>query len=299
MATVADGFVAREQIRRDGACPRAIRCQTPWMGRFILSMTRASVGGVSGCIIALGAVFLGCGGGAGDGADPATSNPPGASSEDGDGSDGAGVNGSSDGAGVNRASTAACRGTFSACGGLLAGAWEVEETCGTNVPDHREAEAWSRERLGLDAAACPSTVTKLDSVWNGQLSFKNGDAVDTRTRRDSLELDLTRECLSASYGIADGDVDATCAGLSDDSLECAAQSGGCHCSGQREELSNATGVYGVLGLSVAVGRSPSPAVRYEYCVDGDHLFWKDVNQIVLRRISDPEPPTNDPIDLPR
>src|SRR5690349_7337152 len=181
------------------------------MGRLLLSMARGSVGGVSGCIIALAGVVLGCGG---DGADPVTSNPPGASADD----DSAGAD-DDDAVSVDDdrfalpGSALACEQSFSACGGLLASDWVVEDTCGTDVADHRDAETWSRERLGLDATACPSTVTRLDSTWSGQLSFRDGEALDDRKRTDALELDLTRECLAASYGVADADVGPTCAAL--------------------------------------------------------------------------------------
>ena len=262
-------------------------------------MARGSVSGVSGCIIVLGAVFLGCGG---DGADPATANPAGASA-DGDGS--AGAADDDDAASVNDdrfaipGATLACNERFSACGGLLASDWVVEDTCGTEVPDHDDAETWSRERLGLDAAACPGTVTRLDSTWSGQLSFREGNALDERRRTDALELDLTRECLSASFGVADTDVESTCAALSDSALECAPQGDACHCSARREEPANASGVYGVLGLSVAVGRSPT--TRYEYCVVGDVLHWMESSQrIVLRRVPGTIPPgSEDPVETPR
>jgi hypothetical protein len=260
------------------------------MGRLLLSMA----GGVSGCIIVLGGMFLGCG----DAADPAPSNPPTASPEDERERGAAGQNSELDERFARAGSTPACDQSFSACGGLLASEWVVEDTCGAQLDDHEDAEAWSREHLGLDAAACPSTVTTLDSTWSGTLSFRDGDAVDGRLRTDALELELTRECLSASYGEAA--LESTCAALSDGSLECVAQGDACHCSGHREVRSAATGVYGVLGTSVAVAQSP--VTRYEYCVAADDvLHWMESNQrIVLRRVPGTAAPSGvDPVPDPR
>ena len=142
-------------------------------------------------------------------------------------------------------------------------------------------------------------MTRLDSTWSGQLSFRDGEALDDRKRTDALELDLTRECLAASYGVADADVGPTCAALSDGSFECAAQGDACHCSARREEQPDASGVYGVLGLSVAVGDSPT--TRYEYCVVGDVMQWMESTQrIVLRRVPGTLPTSDeDPVGTPR
>jgi hypothetical protein len=54
---------------------------------------------------------------------------------------------------------------------------------------------------------------------------------------------------------------------------------------------------------VAIQEEPNPTVRYEYCVDGDRLLWREKEgaqrMVVLRRTVDAPPGTVDPVEVPR
>ena len=75
----------------------------------------------------------------------------------------------------------------------------------------------------------------------------------------------------------------------------------CVCSNRSSSSGTASGVYGVLGLSVAIGSNPT--MRYEYCVQGDTLLWRekegDQRHVVMRRIVSAPLGTTDPVEIPR
>jgi hypothetical protein len=309
MGARSDGFVAPEQIRtklltKRPSCRGSERCHTPGMAHPV-PVARGSLVGVSRCVIALGALLSGCGGGAGDGSGAATSDPTESpsSADDGSADDGSTDDGSADdGSDVAvSGSGSACLESYATCGGVLAGDWVVEDTCTPDVLDPLGAETWSRERLGL-AAECPSTVSGLASIWSGTLSFRDGMAVDERMRADTVDVELTRSCLRATFGtsVGDGDLGATCSALSDASMECTALGEACQCTGHRDIPASDTGVYGVLGTSVAVA-TEGGVTRFEYCVRGDVLHWMESGQrIVLRRVpGSGDTGSTDPVRLPR
>jgi hypothetical protein len=93
-----------------------------------------------------------------------------------------------------------------------------------------------------------------------------------------------------------------CDALQDDATTCGLVDGVCWCMNRTVSTGLASGEYGVLGLVVAIGESPTTA-RYEYCVEGDMLLWREKDgaqrQVVLRRTVDPPPGTMDPVEVPR
>jgi hypothetical protein len=85
---------------------------------------------------------------------------------------------------------------------------------------------------------------------------------------------------------------AVCATLSSSTLRCSATPDACRCSARREEQLNTAGVYGVLGVMVAIGPDRPPSF-HAYCVNGDQLLWEETpsrQHVLLRRLG---PPTYD------
>jgi hypothetical protein len=199
-----------------------------------------------------------------------------------------------------------CSTSFRACGGLLAGTWEVEDNCNPEIRTRDVLLQWGKARMDLDETACWNAVQRLRWNWKGQLRFEQGVAIDEREREQQVDMQLTSTCLSASFGTppADSVSPETCDSLQNESTTCALSGGVCLCSNRSVATGSASGVYGVLGLSVAIREDEnSPTLRYEYCVDGDQLLWRekdgDQRQVVMKRIVDAAVGETDPIEIPR
>jgi hypothetical protein len=196
-----------------------------------------------------------------------------------------------------------CHSSFQACGGLLAGTWLVEDNCNPEIRELDVLQSWGKARMDLDETACWDAVQRLRWNWSGELRFENGVAIDNRERKQQVDMQLTSRCLNATFGVPEAESVSpeVCAALEDPDTTCGLASGVCLCSNRTVSSGTASGTYGVLGVSVAIGESPS--TRYEYCVEGDMLLWREKDgaqrQVVLRRTVDPLPGTTDPVEVPR
>jgi hypothetical protein len=200
-----------------------------------------------------------------------------------------------------------CRSSFQACGGLLAGSWEVEDNCNPDIFTREVLLEWGKARMDLDGPACFDAVKRLRWSWSGELSFVDGEAIDNRRREQLVEMQLTASCLSESFGLprTDSVSPQVCEALEDTATTCALSAGVCICTNKTFSAGTASGTYGVLGLSVAIQEEPKPTIRYEYCVDQetDQLLWRekegDQRHVVLRRTVTAAPGTVDPVEVPR
>jgi len=196
-----------------------------------------------------------------------------------------------------------CHSSFQACGGLLAGTWVVEDNCNPAISSLDVLQSWGQARMDLDEAACWDAVQLLRWNWSGELRFEKGVAIDNRERKQQVDMQLTARCLSATYGYdeMDGVSPSMCRAMQNDYTTCGLANGVCLCSNRTVSRGSASGTYGVLGLSVAIGEDPT--TRYEYCVDGDMLLWREKDgaqrHVVLRRTVAPPPGTTDPVEVPR
>jgi hypothetical protein len=196
-----------------------------------------------------------------------------------------------------------CHSSFEACGGLLAGTWLVEDNCNPEIRELDVLQSWGKARMDLDETACWDAVQRLRWNWSGELRFENGVAIDNRERKQQVDMQLTSRCLNATFGVPEADSVSpqVCEALQDPATTCGLANGVCLCTNRTVSMGTASGTYGVLGVSVAIGESPS--TRYEYCVEGDMLLWREKDgaqrQVVLRRTVDPPPGTTDPVDVPR
>jgi hypothetical protein len=191
----------------------------------------------------------------------------------------------------------ACEAAFEACGGRLAGTWTVEDTCNSETTSRKALQIWGQTFMGLDATACWDAVQGVSSKWTGQLVFDQGLASDERQRADTIEMDLSASCVSATFGVTvrPDQMPAVCGSLTDNSTSCSSTGGVCRCSSRRVNPQNATGVYGVLGTSVAIGPMGSPPAFYDYCVKDDQLIWRDpasARHLVLRRTAEAVSPVD-------
>jgi hypothetical protein len=196
-----------------------------------------------------------------------------------------------------------CRTSFQACGGLLAGTWVVEDNCNPRITSRDVLLGWGKAQMQLDDAACWDAVQQLRWKWSGELRFEGGMAIDNRQRKQQVDMQLTSRCLSATFGLdrTDSVSPEVCAALEDDATTCGLADGVCLCSNRTVSTGTASGTYGVLGLSVAIGEDPT--LRFEYCVDGDMLLWREKEgaqrQVVLRRTAAAPPGETDPVEVPR
>lgn len=201
-----------------------------------------------------------------------------------------------------------CHSSFKACGGLLAGTWVVEDNCNPEVRTRDVLQTWGQSRLDLDQTACWNAVQRLTWSWSGELRFEEGVAIDNRQRAQSVYMGLTASCLNATLGMEMGDSVSpeVCDSMQNETTTCALAGGVCMCTNRTVTNGSASGVYGVLGLSVAIG-DPGPTTRYEYCVDktedGERLLWREkegaLRQVVLRRTVEAPPGVTDPVEIPR
>jgi hypothetical protein len=197
-----------------------------------------------------------------------------------------------------------CRSSFQACGGLLAGTWLVEDNCNPEIRERDVLQSWGKARMDLDEGACWDAVQRLRWNWSGELRFEGGVAIDNRERKQQVDMQLTSRCLNVSFGVPESESVSpqVCDAMQEPgTTTCGLANGVCLCSNRTVSTGTASGTYGVLGVSVAIGESPS--AFYEYCVDGDMLLWREKEgaqrQVVLRRTASPPPGTTDPVEVPR
>jgi hypothetical protein len=200
-----------------------------------------------------------------------------------------------------------CRSSFQACGGLLAGTWLVEDNCNPEIRNRDQLSSWGQARMSLDETACWGAVQRLRWNWTGELKFEKGEAIDSRTRDQRVDMELDSTCLNATFGFEDTDsvspqvCDAMEIDATTSTTTCALAGGVCMCSNRTISNGEASGVYGVLGKSVVIGANP--IAEYEYCVDGEYLLWREKDgaqrQVVMRRTETPPPGTVDPVEIPR
>jgi hypothetical protein len=199
-----------------------------------------------------------------------------------------------------------CGSTFQSCGGVLAGTWVVEDTCNPETYDREVLQTWGKARMNLHEGACWNAVQRLTSTWSGQLVFEQGLVIDDRQRAQTVDIELSGACLSATLGLdAETSVlPSVCESIENESTLCGSFGGVCMCSNRTTELGHVDGVYGVIPGQVAVGSGEvgnRTVVIYDYCVDGDALLWREpgwTRHLVLRR-SDGTSADPDPVGIPR
>jgi hypothetical protein len=196
-----------------------------------------------------------------------------------------------------------CRTSFAACGGLLAGTWTVEGNCNPEIRARDVLARWGANSMGLSPGVCYTAVQRLVWNWSGEFRFENGIAIDDRSREQVVDVKLDSACLNASFGMQEGasvSPDA-CDRMQDAFTTCALADGVCNCTNRTMANGLASGYYEVLGVSVNIAQAPE--TRYEYCVNGDQLLWRekegDQRQVVLRRTVDAPAGAVDPVDIPR
>lgn len=198
-----------------------------------------------------------------------------------------------------------CRSSFDACGGTLAGTWEVEDSCNPQIRDPEVLQTWGQTRMDLDPAACWNAVHRLTSRWSGHMVFDGGMVADHRERAQKVEMGLTSTCLGPTLGLSELDrvTAPICESLQDMSTACALATGVCMCSNETTALGRVTGRYAAIGTTVVVKDGERPLKEYEYCVDGDQLLWREepgsLRHLVLRRTVTPPAGTTDPVEVPR
>jgi hypothetical protein len=202
-----------------------------------------------------------------------------------------------------------CRSSFQACGGLLAGTWEVEDNCNPEIRTREVLARWGLNTMRLNPVACYTAVQRLLWTWSGQFSFQsisseNGIAIDDRMREQRVDIELDSDCLNASFDDlheGQGVSQEACDSMQNASTTCALASGVCLCTNRTASNGFASGQYRVLGVSAEIAQTP--LTRYEYCVDGDRLLWQEKEgaqrQVVLKRVVAPPPGTTDPVEIPR
>jgi len=189
---------------------------------------------------------------------------------------------------VDGAVSAACSSGFQACGGVLAGRWIVEDTCNSETRNPKALQIWGQTFRNLDTTACFDAVQSVTTRWMGMLMFEQGLAIDQRMRSDTIEMNLTRSCLNATFdsNIREERMSAICTALTNDMTNCSSVGGVCQCSNRRERELDTSGTYGVLGKSVAIGTENGGLDFYDYCVQGDRLYWREpayARHVVLLR----------------
>lgn len=196
-----------------------------------------------------------------------------------------------------------CKTSFRACGGVLAGTWEVEDNCNPEIRTREVLARWGLNTMSLNPVACYTAVQRLLWTWTGRFSFENGIAIDDRAREQRVDIELDSDCLNASFGKREGASVSpeTCDSMQNAFTTCALAGGVCMCTNRTVSNSFASGYYRVLGVSVEIAQTPS--TRYEYCVDGDRLLWREKEgaqrQVVLKRVVSPPAGTTDPVEIPR
>lgn len=198
----------------------------------------------------------------------------------------------------------ACQQGFEACGGLLLGDWVVEETCNSETLNRKALQIWGQTFMPLDTGACWDSVQSVRSRWEGMITFENGVAIDTRVRHDMIEINLSRSCLNATFGvnIQAEKMPAVCATLTKGPTSCTSVGGMCACSSRRQSEVSHSGIYYVDRTQVGIRPGLGMPIEYfDYCVQGDTLLWREPNSarfVVLRRQGTVPEGGRDP-DVPR
>lgn len=198
---------------------------------------------------------------------------------------------------VDPGASAICQ-QFEPCGGLLAGTWEMQETCIKQTLNRKAMQIWGQTVMNLDTTACYDAVSSVSSDWKGTIEFAGGVANDHRMRFDTVDMQLTRGCLNATFDVTikAEKMASVCATLSTGMMSCTSVGGVCNCSKRRETELNKAGTYGVLEKAVVIGGDTDPSTDepkqfFDYCVDKDQLLWRarDTGRlVVLRRVLDSE-----------
>jgi hypothetical protein len=197
-----------------------------------------------------------------------------------------------------------CKDDFEPCGGLLAGTWEMVETCSNQVLSRKALQIWGQTVMNLDTGACWNAVSSVTSEWKGEITFAQGIASDQRMRVDTVQMKLTRTCLNATFDVTikQEKMGSVCSTLSAGMMSCTSVGGDCNCQKWRESEVNTEGVYGVIEKAVVIGADTDPTTDdpkqyFDYCVQNDQLMWRarDTGRlVVLRRVLASDEQTDPP-----
>jgi hypothetical protein len=177
---------------------------------------------------------------------------------------------------------------FRACGGALAGTWEMVETCNSEDRSEATLERWSRI-VGLPAEPCYRAARLLTSRWSGEVLFSEDRTLDRRELTSRLDLRLTSECLTATLEGPDliKPTQGACSALNSDyGVTCSSNQGMCQCSTVSTVENNVIGAYDVDGNRLVANNTDQTVSQYDYCVQGDYLLYKqlgDARYAILRR----------------
>jgi len=169
-----------------------------------------------------------------------------------------------------------CQEAFVPCGGLIAGRWEMLDTCNKETRNPKALQIWGQTVMKLDTTACWDAVESVKSDWKGNLVFEGGGADDQRMRTDTVEMTLTRSCLNATFNVTikAEKMGSVCSTLTNSTRSCISVGGACSCSSHRESEAHTSGTYGVLDKSVVIGTTPNQQF-FAYCVHGDQMMWQE------------------------
>jgi hypothetical protein len=196
-----------------------------------------------------------------------------------------------------------CR-QFEPCGGLLAGTWEMQETCSKQTLNRKAMQIWGQTVMNLDTTACYDAVSSVSSDWKGTIEFAGGVAKDHRMRVDTVDMTLSRGCLNATFDVTikAEKMASVCATLSTGMMSCSSVGGECNCSKRRETELDKEGTYGVLEKAVVIGgdifpETDEPKQFFDYCVQNDQLLWRarDTGRlVVLKRVLESDEKSDPP-----
>jgi len=199
--------------------------------------------------------------------------------------------------------SAFCPSEFVPCGGLLAGTWEMVDTCMKQTSNRKALQIWGQTVMNLDTGACWNAVSSVTTEWKGNITFAQGIASDQRVRLDTVSMKLTRNCFNATYDVTikAEKMPSVCTTLSAGMMSCSSVGGDCNCSKRRESQLDTAGIYGVIENAVVIGDddllTDDPKQYFDYCVQGDQLLWRarDTGRLVaLRRVAASEEKTDPP-----
>jgi hypothetical protein len=200
--------------------------------------------------------------------------------------------------------SAVCSGEFEPCGGLLAGTWEMVDTCSKQTTSRKALQIWGQTVMNLDTTACYDAVSSVSSDWKGTIEFAGGVAKDHRMRVDTVDMTLSRGCLNATFDVTikAEKMASVCATLSTGMMSCSSVGGECNCSKRRETELDKEGTYGVLEKAVVIGgdifpETDEPKQFFDYCVQNDQLLWRarDTGRlVVLKRVLESDEKSDPP-----
>jgi hypothetical protein len=205
---------------------------------------------------------------------------------------------------IGDGASAVCPSEFVPCGGLLAGTWQMVETCTKQTLNRKALQIWGQTVMNLDTGACYNAVSSVTSDWKGNIVFEKGIANDQRVRYDTVSMELTRTCLNATFDVSikAEKMGSVCSTLSAGMMSCSSVGGVCNCSKRRETPMDSAGIYGVLEDAVVIGgdtdpNTDEPKQFFDYCVQNDQLIWRarDTGRlVVLRRVLESDEKTDPP-----